>query len=212
MYWMCVVLFQLHYFYDFIDSDCTAGWIVLKITCNYWFVKAWLSICDVSWCGWCEGTVPAAVGCNIYHCRLIMKMIWGGIQVFAVWVTYPDVVFFHSVTALCSVNVMQKLQGSECRRQPSSVSYQMSLVMWGSVKVWGCTVFGSLTAVTTHFNTFVLTFCNWFWWIRVRPCGWQFSFAICFAVAQFTLSSVKLCLSFSEVDCFHAAWNETFIQ
>jgi hypothetical protein len=32
------------------------------------------------------------------------------------------------------------------------------------------------------------------------------------AIAQDTVSSVKLCLSLSEVDCFHAAWNQILLQ
>jgi len=32
------------------------------------------------------------------------------------------------------------------------------------------------------------------------------------AIAQTTLSKVKLCPSFTEFDCFHAVWNETSLQ
>jgi len=39
----------------------------------------------------------------------------------------------------------------------------------------------------------------WFHWIGMRPHGWAFCFANSRTIAQLTLSSVKLCLSFSKL-------------
>jgi hypothetical protein len=77
----------------------------------------------------------------------------------------------------------------------------------GLYSIWGVRLF-----VITHFNTFVLTFCDWFWWIRMRPCGWRVSFSLCPTIAQTTLSSVTSCLSTSEVDYVHALCSETLLQ
>jgi hypothetical protein len=48
--------------------------------------------------------------------------------------------------------------------------------------------------------------------INVRPCGCQVGFPYGTGIVQSTLSSVKLCLSLSEVNCFHALWNEILLQ
>jgi hypothetical protein len=41
---------------------------------------------------------------------------------------------------------------------------------------------------------------------------WPISFPHSPATVQITLSSVKPCLSFIEMDCFHALWNDTVLQ
>ena len=46
----------------------------------------------------------------------------------------------------------------------------------------------------------------------MRPCGWRASFSLCFAIAQITVSSAKLCLSLGEVDYVHALCSETLLQ
>lgn len=48
--------------------------------------------------------------------------------------------------------------------------------------------------------------------INVRSCGCQVSFPYCTGIVQSTLSSVRLCLSSSEVDYVQALWNETLLQ
>jgi len=51
-------------------------------------------------------------------------------------------------------------------------------------------------------------FSDWFQHIATRTRGWWVRFLHCLAVAQITISSVKLCLSSSEVLCFHAVWQD----
>jgi hypothetical protein len=46
----------------------------------------------------------------------------------------------------------------------------------------------------------------------MMPSGWRFGFLHTLAVTHITLSSVKLCISLSEVDYIRALWNETLLQ
>ena len=46
----------------------------------------------------------------------------------------------------------------------------------------------------------------------MSPYGWQVSLLHSPAVVQITVSTVRLHLSFIEVDCFCAVWNETALQ
>jgi hypothetical protein len=48
--------------------------------------------------------------------------------------------------------------------------------------------------------------------VLMRPRGWQVSLLNPLAVTQIVLSSVKLSLSLSQVDCFHASWDGTLLQ
>jgi len=58
--------------------------------------------------------------------------------------------------------------------------------------------------VTKHINITVSAICNLFQQTGMTPCGWQIGFPHSPAIAQITLSSVNLCLSLSEVECFCA--------
>lgn len=46
-------------------------------------------------------------------------------------------------------------------------------------------------SLATHFNTTVLTFCNWFQQIRMRPCGRRFGFPNSSMIVQTTIRSVR---------------------
>jgi len=65
--------------------------------------------------------------------------------------------------------------------------------------------------VTKHINITVSAICNWFQQTGTRPCGWQIGFPHSPAIAQITLSSVNLCLSLWEVECFCAWQNKIFL-
>jgi hypothetical protein len=66
--------------------------------------------------------------------------------------------------------------------------------------------------VVTHFIAIVSTFRDWFRLIEMRPRGWSIGFSQFPAIAQITLSSVKISLSLSEVNCPHTLWNEAVLQ
>jgi len=65
--------------------------------------------------------------------------------------------------------------------------------------------------MTTHLFTIALTSHILFQQIKKRKCGSQVSFLHSPAIVQITLSSVKLHLSLSEVNCLNAVWNETLL-
>ena len=84
--------------------------------------------------------------------------------------------------------------------------------MWCHVGTVGSKCSGFQLAVNTNFNTSVSTSCDWFWGTTLWPRGLRVGCPHCPAIVQITLSSVKLCLSLSEVDCRQALLNETFLQ
>jgi len=61
--------------------------------------------------------------------------------------------------------------------------------------------------VITHFNTIVLIFYDWLWWIKMRTRVWRVSFSILLLLHR----SVKLCLSSDGFDLFNALLNEHFL-
>jgi hypothetical protein len=70
-----------------------------------------------------------------------------------------------------------------------------------TVESWcSCTMYRTFTYYN-HFNPVVLTYCEWLWQIRIKPCGWWFSFSHSPAVLSFMTS----CLSLSDVDCLCAS-------
>ena len=66
--------------------------------------------------------------------------------------------------------------------------------------------------LVTHFNTIFSTFREWFRRIMMRPHGWLAGYPHSPAIAQITLSSVKLRLSLSQFDCFCSLWHETLLR
>jgi hypothetical protein len=63
-----------------------------------------------------------------------------------------------------------------------------------------------------HFIAIVSTFHDWFKRIGMWPHDCSIGFSHFPAIAQITLSSVKLSLSLSEAEWFHAEWNEAVFQ
>lgn len=63
-----------------------------------------------------------------------------------------------------------------------------------------------LPFVITHFYIISMIFRDWFWWIRMRPHGWQIGFPHSAAIEQITFSSVTLLLSLINGCCFCALW------
>jgi hypothetical protein len=84
--------------------------------------------------------------------------------------------------------------------------------MWCHVGTVGSKCSGFQLAVNTNFNTSVSTSCDWFWGTTLRPRGLTVGCPHCPVIVQITLSSVKLCLSLSGVDCRQELLNETFLQ
>lgn len=62
------------------------------------------------------------------------------------------------------------------------------------------------------FNSIVLAFLDQFQWTGLSSHGWQIGFLHFPAIVLITLSSVSICHSLSEVDCFGVLWNETLLQ
>jgi hypothetical protein len=73
-------------------------------------------------------------------------------------------------------------------------------------------VCGISTSVNTNFNKTVLTSRDEFQQIRMRPNGQQVGLPHPPATPQITVHSVELFISISTVECFHAVWNNTFLQ
>ena len=71
-------------------------------------------------------------------------------------------------------------------------------------------IFRVLT-ICNHPNI-VPTSCYQFQYTCVRPHDLQVSCPNSPAIVQITLSSVKLCLSLSDIDCFHALYKDTPLQ
>jgi hypothetical protein len=46
----------------------------------------------------------------------------------------------------------------------------------------------------------------------LTPCGWQVGLTHSAAIVHTFLSSFKPCVSFTEIDLFHALWSETVLQ
>ena len=63
-----------------------------------------------------------------------------------------------------------------------------------------------------NFNVIISTICEWFQQTGMRPPGWWVGFPHSPAIAQTTVSSVRLCLALSEVECVCALWNKTPLQ
>jgi hypothetical protein len=59
-----------------------------------------------------------------------------------------------------------------------------------SQSLWTST-FGEVS-LATHFSPTVLTCCNWFQQIRMRPCGWWFCFPNSLMIVQTTIRSDKM--------------------
>jgi hypothetical protein len=79
-----------------------------------------------------------------------------------------------------------------------------------SLNLSNVTIYRVLT-LCNHPNI-IPTSCNQFQYTRVRSHDRQVRGTNSPAIVQITLSSVKLCLSLSDVDCFHVKCNDTPLQ